>query len=80
MPSRPANGISKNAISDGPVATSSDKVLLEVKDISVVIPQRKKYTLCFTATHIYARLPDNPEPVAGISYAWKDFGECLSCH
>jgi hypothetical protein len=51
-------------------------VLLEIKDISVVVPQRKKYTLCFTETHLYARLPDSSEPVPGISYAWKDIGMC----
>jgi len=39
-----------------------------------VIPQRKKYTLCFTPTHIYARLPDSKEPASGISFAWKDIG------
>jgi hypothetical protein len=55
-------------------ATGNDPVLLEIKDISVVIPQRKKYTLCFTSTHLYARLPDSEEPVPGISYAWADIG------
>ncbi|EPE36817.1 PH [Glarea lozoyensis ATCC 20868] len=79
VPSRPANGINKNGATNEPAASSSDKILLEVKDISIVIPQRKKYTLCFTSTHLYARLPDSPEPVAGISYAWKDieYAFCL---
>ncbi|KAH8685529.1 hypothetical protein BGZ60DRAFT_426017 [Tricladium varicosporioides] len=58
------NGTS-TAIEDNPI-------LLEIKDISIVIPQRKKYTLCFTSSHIYARLGDSLEPAAGISYAWKD--------
>jgi hypothetical protein len=72
MPTRAAegNGTAKGAA----VASKDDPVLLEIKDISVVIPQRKKYTLCFTATHLYARLPDSKDPVPGISYAWKDIG------
>ena len=56
------------------MASGSDPVLLEIKDISVVAPQRKKYTLCFTEDHLYARLPDSNEPVQGISYAWSDIG------
>ncbi|KAE8453103.1 hypothetical protein EG329_012290 [Mollisiaceae sp. DMI_Dod_QoI] len=54
------------------IATGDDPVLLEVKEISVVIPQRKKYTLCLTSTHLYARLQDSKDPVAGISFAWSD--------
>ncbi|ESZ97110.1 hypothetical protein SBOR_2540 [Sclerotinia borealis F-4128] len=53
-------------------ATGEDSVLLEIKEISVVIPQRKKYTLCFTSAHLYAQLPTSEEPVTGMSYAWKD--------
>lgn len=53
-------------------------VLLEIKEISVVVPQRKKYTLCFTPTHLYARLPDSKDPAPGISYAWNDIGAFLS--
>ncbi|KAH6674598.1 hypothetical protein B0J14DRAFT_638301 [Halenospora varia] len=81
VPSRPANnGTSGKSTSNGTSsATGNDPVLLEIKDISVVIPQRKKYTLCFTSSHLYARLGDSPEPVAGISYAWKDieYAFCL---
>ncbi|KAG9228016.1 hypothetical protein BJ875DRAFT_436045 [Amylocarpus encephaloides] len=80
VPSRPANGVKQNGASNGESAVSSaDEVLLEIKEISVVVPQRKKYTLCLTASHIYARLPDSPEPIAGISYAWKDieYAFCL---
>ncbi|CAG8976301.1 hypothetical protein HYALB_00005707 [Hymenoscyphus albidus] len=74
--SRPAANGTSNGIAP---ATSSDKVLLEIKEISVVVPQRKKYTLCFTSTHLYARLPNSPEPVEGISYVWKDieYAFCL---
>ncbi|RFU36169.1 hypothetical protein B7463_g159, partial [Scytalidium lignicola] len=57
----------------GPSITILDPaVLLEIKDISIVLPQRKKYTLCFTPTHLYARSPDSKDPVLGISYAWND--------
>ncbi|TGO48589.1 hypothetical protein BCON_0236g00170 [Botryotinia convoluta] len=59
-------------------ATGEDPVLLEIKEISVVIPQRKKYTLCFTSTHLYARLPTSEEPASGMSYAWKDI-EYIFC-
>ncbi|KAN0108146.1 Rtt106 domain containing protein [Hyaloscypha variabilis] len=78
LTSRPAsngtNGLTKSTPLTTRVSAASgnDPVLLEIKDISVVIPQRKKYTLCFTASHLYARLPDSKEPVAGISYAWSD--------
>lgn len=47
-------------------------MLLEIKEISVVVPQRKKYSLCFTDNHLFARLPDSKEPAQGMSYAWKD--------
>lgn len=77
LPGRPAtNGTNEHTASHGgsAAATGEDPVLLEIKDISVVIPQRKKYTLCLTKDHLYARLPDSKEPVAGISFAWKDIG------
>lgn len=79
LASRPAtNGTNGHAAARGAsAATGDDPVLLEVKDISVVIPQRKKHTLCFTSTHLYARLPDSKEPVAGVSFAWSDIGTLL---
>ncbi|RAL64553.1 hypothetical protein DID88_002027 [Monilinia fructigena] len=64
------NGTS-NSAGSAP-ATGDDPVLLEIKEISVVIPQRKKYALCFTSTHLYARLPTSEEPVSGMSYSWRD--------
>jgi hypothetical protein len=84
LTSRPAsngtNGYTKPTPTIGASAASGkDPVLLELKDVSLVIPQRKKYTLCFTPTHLYARLPDSKEPVAGISYAWSDIGKYLVC-
>ncbi|CZT01010.1 related to structure-specific recognition proteins [Rhynchosporium agropyri] len=72
---RPASSGTKGRGSSGAaaaIASSSDPILLEIKDISVVVPQRKKYTLCFTSTHLYARLPDSKEPAPGISFAWSD--------
>ena len=81
LTNRPAsngtNGHTKSA-AGAVAANGTDPVLLELKDISLVIPQRKKYTLCFTSSHLYARLPDYKEPVAGISYAWSDIGKNIS--
>ncbi|KAL1892634.1 hypothetical protein Sste5346_006919 [Sporothrix stenoceras] len=54
-------------------AAAAETVLLEVKDISVSIPQRKKYDLCFTPNYLYARASNTTTPVPGIVYAWKDF-------
>jgi len=52
-------------------------VLLEIKDISVSVPQRKKFELCFTMEHLYARVSGTTAPVAGIVYAWRDICEFL---
>jgi hypothetical protein len=49
-------------------------VLLEIKDILVVVPQRKKYDLCFTQNFLYARASGTSGPVAGIEYPLKDIG------
>lgn len=74
----PINTVSNGTIGtsrNGPTVAAIDEngpVLLRVKDISLVIPQRKKYTLEFTASHIRARHPDTNEPITGVSYAWKD--------
>lgn len=85
-------GLPINTVSNGTVGTSRNgatvsaignngPVLLRVKDISLVIPQRKKYTLEFTASHINARHPDTNEAIPGISYAWKDISQsCLTPH
>ncbi|PTB63172.1 Rtt106-domain-containing protein [Trichoderma citrinoviride] len=51
---------------------ADEDVLLEVKEISVVVPQRKKLEICFTANHLYARAPGTTAPLPGISYAWRD--------
>ncbi|KAJ8123488.1 hypothetical protein ONZ43_g578 [Nemania bipapillata] len=52
------NEPSRNGQSSNGATTSSaddvaqEDVLLEIKDISVSIPQRKKFDLCFTAGHL----------------------------
>lgn len=39
------------------------------------IPQRKKFDLCLTANHLYARAANAPGPVQGIVYHWQDIGK-----
>ncbi|OLN86581.1 Histone chaperone [Colletotrichum chlorophyti] len=58
--------------SSGPTNAADEEVLLEIKEISVSVPARKKYDLCFTANHLYARAPNTTVPVDGIIYAWED--------
>lgn len=58
----------------GADAAAAEPVLLEIKDISVSVPQRKKYDLCFTKNFLYARASGSPVPVQGIVYPWKDIG------
>ncbi|CAI4219640.1 unnamed protein product [Parascedosporium putredinis] len=67
-------GASTGAATNGAngVDASKEPVLLEVKEISVSMPQRKKFDLCFTANHIYARAANAPGPVQGIVYRWQD--------
>ncbi|KAJ0328240.1 hypothetical protein COL922a_013268 [Colletotrichum nupharicola] len=79
----PGNGF-KSTNTNGKAAASAPKaasspgnaadedVLLEIKEISVSVPQRKKYELCFTANYLYARAPGTTAPVEGIVYAWED--------
>ncbi|KAF9878241.1 hypothetical protein CkaCkLH20_04279 [Colletotrichum karsti] len=68
------NGTSKSSApkSAGTVNAADEEVLLEIKEISVSVPQRKKYELCFTENHLYARLPGTTAPVEGIIYPWED--------
>ncbi|KAI9155520.1 Histone chaperone RTT106 [Paramyrothecium foliicola] len=55
------------------LANAADEpVLLEIKEISVAVPQRKKFEICFTAQHIYARAPGTTAPIPAITYAWSD--------
>ncbi|CAK7220131.1 hypothetical protein SBRCBS47491_004085 [Sporothrix bragantina] len=66
------NGSSANSALDDLASAAAEPVLLEVKDISVSIPQRKKYDLCFTQNYLYARASNTTAPVPGIVYAWRD--------
>ncbi|KAI0013166.1 hypothetical protein F4779DRAFT_439197 [Xylariaceae sp. FL0662B] len=66
------NGSAANTSADSAEDAMNEKVLLEIKDISISIPQRKKFELCFTPKHLYARMPGTTAPVTGIIYAWKD--------
>jgi hypothetical protein len=59
-------------------AAAADPVFLEIKDISVTAPQRKKYDLCFTKNFLYARAPGTSVPVQGIIYPWETLGAFLS--
>ncbi|KAK3934688.1 hypothetical protein QBC46DRAFT_399161 [Diplogelasinospora grovesii] len=56
----------------GADAAATEPVLLEIKDISVAVPQRKKYDLCFTTNFLYARAVGSTVPVQGIVYPWRD--------
>lgn len=75
----------RRRVDDGPAANgagprangadaSVEEVLLEVKEISVSAPQRKKFEICFTERHLYARAPGASGPAPGIVYAWEDIG------
>lgn len=63
----------------GTVANASDAgkepVLLAVKEISVSVPQRKKFELCFTSSFLYARAPGTTTPMPGMIYSWNDIGK-----
>jgi hypothetical protein len=50
-------------------------VLLEIKEISVAMPIRKKCDICFTKNHIYARASGTAVPLPGTTYTWKNIGE-----
>ncbi|POR37264.1 Histone chaperone [Tolypocladium paradoxum] len=65
----PANGA---AAPSGSGNAADETVLLEVKEISVSAPQRKKFELCHTQNFLYARAPGTAAPVPGITYAWRD--------
>ncbi|KAL7793841.1 putative negative regulator of DNA transposition [Trichoderma ceciliae] len=55
-----------------PSNAADEAVLMEVKEISVAAPQRKKLEICFTSNHLYARAPGTTAPLPGMSYAWRD--------
>ncbi|CAN8104493.1 unnamed protein product [Discula destructiva] len=53
-------------------AAQEELVLLEVKEVSVSIPQRKKYDLCFTKNYLYTKQVGTSTPVQGMVYKWTD--------
>lgn len=69
-----------NGVADplGPGNAADDPVALEIKEISLSSPQRKKLEVCFTANFLYARAPGTVAPIPGIAYAWRDIGTCLN--
>ena len=59
----------------GAEAAAAEQVLVEIKDVSLSIPQRKKYDLCFTKNYLYARASGSSAPVEGIVYPWREIGK-----
>lgn len=49
-----------------------EPILLYIKEISVSVPQRKKFELCLTQNFVYARAPGTTAPIPQITYAWQD--------
>lgn len=70
-----ANGT--HQASGGSGNAADEPVLLHVKEISVSVPQRKKFEICLTQSFIYARSPGTTAPIPAITYAWKDIGAYL---
>lgn len=70
-------GSATNGATNGSSAAGNpadDPILLQVKEISVSVPQRKKFELCFTKNFLYARAPGTTVPIQSMIYAWTDFG------
>lgn len=76
QPGRGANGASQPSV--GVANAGNEAVALHVKEISVSVPQRKKFEICLSQNFIYARAPGTTEPITGIVYAWKDIGMKLN--
>lgn len=64
------NGATTSSADD----VAKEEVLLEIKDISVSTPLRKKLDLCFTASHLYGRVSGTKGPLPGIIFPWKSIG------
>lgn len=61
-------------------AAADEVVLLEIKEISVSIPQRKKYDLVFTKNYLYTKQMGTTAPVQGMVYKWDEIGTSfLAC-
>ena len=69
-----ANGSPQANGSSSLAGAETEQVLLEVKDISVAAPVRKKYDLCFTKNFFYARASGTTAPVQGVVYPWREIG------
>lgn len=69
-----ANGTKVNNSANTITNAADEAVLLEIKEISVSVPQRKKLEICFTANHLYARVPGTTAPIPAITHAWTDIG------
>ncbi|TQS37279.1 hypothetical protein Golomagni_02256 [Golovinomyces magnicellulatus] len=60
----------KDAKSTSQDSDAEEVILLAVKDISFIIPQRKKLTLCFTDQYLFAQ--SSVEKTSSTKLAWKD--------
>ncbi|ROV92202.1 hypothetical protein VMCG_09298 [Cytospora schulzeri] len=69
----PASGADSLLI-DMANAAAKEVILLEVKEVSVSIPQRKKYDLCFTKNYLYTKQVGTTTPVQGMVYDWSQIG------
>lgn len=69
-----AAAASSGSADDLAATAAAEQVQLELKDISVAMPQRKKYDICFTKKYLYARTAGTTAPVQGLVYPWKDIG------
>jgi hypothetical protein len=80
LPIQPKNGISDTQppakVANG-FDHANDESLLQVKEISMVVPLRKKFTIEFTKNHIQARDPKTDELVPGTTYPWKNISQFL---
>ncbi|KAF7558437.1 hypothetical protein G7046_g5713 [Stylonectria norvegica] len=54
------------------VAAEDDAIYLEISEISISVPQRKKVSLHFTENYLNVQTPGSDKPMKAISYAWKD--------
>ncbi|KAK2592641.1 hypothetical protein QQS21_009668 [Conoideocrella luteorostrata] len=74
-PLQPATGFNgtQKALPASVLGNARDEsVLLQVKEISVSVPQRKKFELCLTQNFIYAQVTGTSTPIPQITYAWQD--------
>ncbi|KAG9256511.1 putative negative regulator of DNA transposition [Emericellopsis atlantica] len=64
-----SNGTTSGVKTEGNAgAPANEDLLLVVKEISVSVPQRKKFEICFTQNWLYARAPGSTDPLPNICY------------